>query len=140
MPDEAGHHGLPSRDFVFPLSRCTKAQGPRRHSRWPTGEATGVPQAPLGLDRTLFDGLGGATTWCGLGLLAHNAAKIAVLIDAKRAGRANTVGPVRDDTHRASSPRPTTRAATTRRCRCLILALPVSTRPDVPKRPRTGAD
>ncbi|MHB1718050.1 MAG: hypothetical protein ACYCV5_12090, partial [Acidimicrobiales bacterium] len=51
-----------------------------------------------GWNRTLFDGLGGATTWRGLGVLAHNAAKIAVLIDTKQAGQANPAGPVRDET------------------------------------------
>jgi IS5 family transposase len=36
-------------------------------------------------DRTLLDGIGGARTWCGLGVLAHNAVKISALIDAKGA-------------------------------------------------------
>jgi IS5 family transposase len=34
-------------------------------------------------NRTLLDGIGGAQTWCGLGVLAHNTAKISALIDAK---------------------------------------------------------
>ncbi len=35
-----------------------------------------------GWDRSLLDGLGGAATWCGLGVLAHNSIKIAALIYA----------------------------------------------------------
>jgi transposase, IS5 family len=35
-----------------------------------------------GWDRTLFDTLAGAQTWCGLGVLAHNTVKIAALIQA----------------------------------------------------------
>jgi transposase, IS5 family len=34
-------------------------------------------------NRTLLDGIGGAETWCGLGVLAHNAVKISALLDAK---------------------------------------------------------
>ena len=32
-------------------------------------------------NRTMIDGLGGVRTWCGLGVLAHNAVKIATLIE-----------------------------------------------------------
>lgn len=32
-------------------------------------------------NRTMIDGLAGAQTWCGLGVLAHNAVKIATLIE-----------------------------------------------------------
>ncbi len=35
-----------------------------------------------GLDRTLFDTMPGAQTWCGLGVLAHNNVKIAALVQA----------------------------------------------------------
>lgn len=36
------------------------------------------------MDRTLMDGLGGAETWCGLSVLAHNAIKIGRLIEDKQ--------------------------------------------------------
>ncbi len=32
----------------------------------------------------MLDGIDGARTWCGWGVLAHNATKIAVLIDETR--------------------------------------------------------
>lgn len=52
-----------------------------------------------GWDRTLFDGMGGATTWCGLGVWAHNTVKIAALVEAKPASRpTTTAGPLRHDT------------------------------------------
>lgn len=35
------------------------------------------------LDRTLLDGIGGAQTWIGLGILAHNCVKVSGLIAAK---------------------------------------------------------
>jgi IS5 family transposase len=59
--------------------------------KWRTGSEGHISclKRRFGWNRTLFDGLGGATTWCGLGVLAHNAAKIAVLIDTKQAGRPN---------------------------------------------------
>jgi hypothetical protein len=40
-----------------------------------------------GWDRTLLDGIDGAQTWCGLGVLAHNSVKIAALVDAKNSRR-----------------------------------------------------
>ncbi|HYB37062.1 MAG TPA: hypothetical protein VEF72_15795, partial [Mycobacterium sp.] len=42
-----------------------------------------------GLDRTLFDGLTGARTWCGLGVLTHNSVKIAHLVEARRSAGAS---------------------------------------------------
>ena len=39
-------------------------------------------QGRYGWDRTLFDTLAGAQTWCGLGVLADNTVKIAHLVQA----------------------------------------------------------
>lgn len=36
-----------------------------------------------GWNRTLLDGLGGAQTWCGWGVLAHNSVRISALVEAK---------------------------------------------------------
>jgi IS5 family transposase len=71
-----------------------------RLEKWRTGSEGRISylKRRWGWDRTLFDGLGGATTWCGLGVLAHNAVKIDVLIDAKPAARAAAACPVRYDT------------------------------------------
>lgn len=41
-----------------------------------------------GWSRSLFDGIDGARTWCGWGVLAHNSVKIATLIEAKVASPA----------------------------------------------------
>jgi transposase, IS5 family len=38
-----------------------------------------------GWNRTLLDGIAGAQTWCGLGVLAHNCVRIAPLLNAKTA-------------------------------------------------------
>ena len=74
--------------------------------KWRTGSEGRISylKRRFGWDRTLLDGLGGATTWCGLGVLAHNAVKIAVLIDTKQAGRTNPAGPVRDNTATRTEP------------------------------------
>jgi IS5 family transposase len=59
--------------------------GFRRLVKWRTGSEGRISymKRRYGWDRTLLDGLDGATTWCGLGVLAHNAVKIAVLIETK---------------------------------------------------------
>jgi IS5 family transposase len=58
--------------------------------KWRTGSEGRISylKRRWGWDRTLLDGLSGATTWCGLGVLAHNAVKIAVLIDDRHTSRA----------------------------------------------------
>jgi transposase, IS5 family len=37
-----------------------------------------------GWDRTLMDGIDGARSWCGQGVLAHNLVKISGLLQAKQ--------------------------------------------------------
>jgi len=61
--------------------------------KWRTGSEGRISylKRRYGLDRTLFDGLTGARTWCGLGVLTHNSVKIAHLIEARRC--ASTCGP-----------------------------------------------
>jgi len=68
--------------------------------KWRTGSEGRISylKRRFGWDRTLYNGLGGATTWCGLGVLAHNAVKIAALIDDKHATRACRATPVHYDT------------------------------------------
>ena len=60
----------------------------RRLVKWRTGSEGRISylKRRYGLDRTLFDGLTGARTWCGLGVLAHNSVKIAALVQARRTG------------------------------------------------------
>jgi IS5 family transposase len=57
-------------------------RGFRRLVKWRTGSEGRISylKRRYGWDRTLFDTLAGAQTWCGLGVLAHNSVKIAHLI------------------------------------------------------------
>jgi IS5 family transposase len=59
-----------------------------------------------GLDRTLLDGIGGAETWCGLGILVQNSVKIARLIDAKAATKAASTTKQRVPDQAATGPPP----------------------------------
>ena len=63
-------------------------RGFRRLVKWRTGSEGRISylKRRYGLDRTLFDGLTGARTWCGLGVLSHNSVKIAALVQARRTG------------------------------------------------------
>jgi IS5 family transposase len=86
-------HGLGVTKVVIP--RKGKPGAARReleHSRsfrklvkWRTGSEGRIAQLKhrYGWDRTLMDGLAGAETWCGLGVLAHNTVKISQLIAAR---------------------------------------------------------
>jgi transposase, IS5 family len=81
-------------------------RGFRRLVKWRTGCEGRISylKRRYGWDRTLFDTLGGAQTWCGLGVLAHNTAKIAALIEA-----AETPGTSRTIRSRAAAARSTRR-------------------------------
>lgn len=63
--------------------------GFRRLVKWRTGCEGRISylKRRYGFDRTLFDGLDGAQTWCGLAVLAHNTVKIAALVEAKQVKR-----------------------------------------------------
>jgi transposase, IS5 family len=65
-------------------------RGFRRLVKWRTGSEGRISylKRRYGLDRTLLDGLTGARTWCGLGVLSHNTVKIATLVQARRTGAA----------------------------------------------------
>jgi len=53
--------------------------------KWRTGSEGRISHLKhaFGFGRTVLDGIDGATMWCGWGLLAHNATKIAVLTEEK---------------------------------------------------------
>jgi IS5 family transposase len=57
----------------------------RKLVKWRTGSEGRISflKHSWGWERTRIDGIGGARTWCGWGVLAHNATKIAVLIDER---------------------------------------------------------
>jgi IS5 family transposase len=53
--------------------------------KWRTGSEGRISyfKRSWGFERTLFDGMTGVKTWCGWGVLAHNAAKIARMTEDK---------------------------------------------------------
>jgi len=57
----------------------------RKLIKWRTGSEGRISHLKhsWGWERTMLDGIDGARTWCGWGILAHNATKIATLIDAR---------------------------------------------------------
>ena len=70
-------------------------RGFRKLVKWRTGSEGRISylKRGFGWDRTLLDGIDGATTWCGLGVLTHNALKIAALIeDRERVREAHRQG------------------------------------------------
>jgi len=81
--------------------KVESGRGFRRLVKWRTGCEGRISHLKHGyaLNRTLLDGIGGAQTWCGLGILAHNCVKISTLIDAKESPR-----PVTPARHRPPPP------------------------------------
>jgi IS5 family transposase len=61
------------------------ARGFRSLIKWRTGSEGRISHLKhsWGLDRSLLDGIAGATIWCGWGVLAHNTAKITALSEKK---------------------------------------------------------
>ena len=59
----------------------------RKLVKWRTGSEGRIAhlKRSCGWERTVLDGIDGARTWCGWGVLAHNATKIAVLIEEQEA-------------------------------------------------------
>ena len=82
-----------------PARRCPPGQRAHRSFRklvkWRTGSEARISclKRDYGWRRTLTDGETGAATWCGWGVLAHNATKISALAaeaERQRAGPANS--------------------------------------------------
>ena len=80
--------------------------GFRRLVKWRTGCEGRISylKRRYGFDRTLFDTLAGAQTWCGLGILAHNTVKIATLVQASGPRPAPSTRPRRPRPARSSAP------------------------------------
>lgn len=77
--------------------------------KWRTGSEGRISHLKhgYGWNRTLIDGIDGAEIWCGFGVLAHNAVKIAGLIDERdrrRGDRATRSEPAATGPPRASPP------------------------------------
>ncbi len=67
----------------------------RKLVKWRTGSEGRISylKHSWGWERTRIDGIDGARTWCGWGVLAHNATKIAVLIDERGQNNSPTPSP-----------------------------------------------
>jgi transposase, IS5 family len=67
----------------------------RKLVKWRTGSEGRISHLKhsWGWERTMLDGIDGTRTWCGWGILAHNATKIAVLIDERDTTRRTTTSP-----------------------------------------------
>lgn len=65
--------------------KTERARGFRKLVKWRTGSEGRISHLKhsYGWNRTLFDGIAGAQTWCGLGVMAQNSVKIGRLIEAK---------------------------------------------------------
>jgi IS5 family transposase len=119
------------------------ARGFRRLVKWRTGCEGRISylKRRYGLDRTGFDGLEGAQTWCALAILADNTVKIAALVQAKSASAPAASTPPRS-ARPASAPRttgpPGTPPPQTDRARFRLLgvsrvAFVVNRRPGLPR-------
>ena len=77
--------------------------------KWRTGSEGRISHLKhsWGWNRTRIDGIDGARTWCGWGVLAHNATKIAALIDEREATRKAP----RPTAHGPCRPPPTTKTS-----------------------------
>ena len=60
--------------------------------KWRTGSEGRIAhlKRSWGWERTVLDGIDGAITWCGWGVLAHNATKIAALSEKRETKNAST--------------------------------------------------
>jgi transposase, IS5 family len=89
------HVVIPRKGKPSAARRATEhGRGFRRLVKWRTGCEGRISylKRRYGLDRTRLDGLDGARTWCGLGVLTHNTVKIAHLIESRQTGRATPAG------------------------------------------------
>jgi IS5 family transposase len=84
------------------------ARGFRKLVKWRTGCEGRISHLKHGggWDRSLLDGIDGAETWCGLGVLVQNSVKIARLIDAKPPTRATSTTKPRVPDQAATGPPP----------------------------------
>lgn len=109
-------------------------RGFRRLVKWGTGSEARISclKRDFGWRRTLSDGLGGAQTWCGWGVMAHNSIKVARLIDTK-----NNKAPVAHEpiSRPAGSSPPTPPPAVSRPAACR--STPPEPRRGFPRRART---
>ena len=110
----------------------------RKLVKWRTGSEGRISylKHSWGWERTMLDGIDGARTWCGWGILAHNATKIAVLIDEReQAHRLRSFAEATtEDLHRTTRTPPASAAP----CARLISPRPSPVAPRRRKRPENG--
>ena len=78
------HVAIPRRGRPGPKRReLESSRRFRKLVKWRTGSEGRISHLKhsWGWERTVLDNIDGARTWCGWGVLAHNATKIAVLIE-----------------------------------------------------------
>lgn len=65
--------------------KVQRGRGFTKLVKWRTGSEARISclKRDFGWRRTLLDGINGAETWCGWGVLAHNSIKVSTLIEAK---------------------------------------------------------
>ena len=73
-------------------AKLESSQRFRKLVKWRTGSEGRISHLKhsWGWERTMLDGIDGARTWCGWGVLAHNATKIAALIEERTTSRPAT--------------------------------------------------
>ena len=83
-------------------------RGFRKLVKWRTGVEGRISylKHSYGWNRTLLDGLGGAQTWCGLGVVVHNGVKIGRLIDAKEQPKSELGASLRAPAQTSTGPPP----------------------------------
>jgi IS5 family transposase len=83
--------------------------------KWRTGSEGRISHLKhsFGFERTMLDGIVGAKTWCGWGLLAHNSVKISALAEEKK-GKPTPVGQRRHLANTPDNGPPTGRSPTSR--------------------------
>ena len=91
------------------------ARGFRTLVKWRTGSEGRVSHLKhnFGFERTMLDGIAGAETWCGWGLLAHNSVKISALAEEKK-NKPTSVRRKQPPANRAGTGPPTGRSPTNR--------------------------
>ena len=110
----------------------------RKLIKWRTGSEGRISylKHSWGWERTMLDGIDGARTWCGWGVLAHNATKIAVLIDERETehGSRSFAEATTENLHRTTGTPPATAAQSAR----LISPRPSPVAPRSRKQPENG--
>jgi IS5 family transposase len=91
------------------------ARGFRTLVKWRTGSEGRISHLKhnFGFERTVLDGICGATTWCGWGVLAHNSVKISALCEEKK-NEPTSVRQKQPPANRADTGPPTGRSPTNR--------------------------